>query len=630
MDSLSITTEEPFRLLVEAVQDYAIFVLDPTGRIATWNIGAEKIKGYKASEIIGQHFSIFYAQDAVASGWPDEELRRANAAGRFEDEGWRVRKDGTRFWANVIITRLSGPKGELRGFAKITRDLSERRRYDEALRESEERFRLLIEGVSDYAIFMLDPDGIVQSWNSGAQKITGLSAHEAIGKHFSIFFRPSDIASGKPARELRDAIERGRFEEEGWRIRRDGVTYWANVITTAVYDAQAQLRGFAKVVRDMTARRRLEELEKSSRRMNEFLAMLGHELRNPLAPIRNSVSILQLEPLSTPTLKGVRDVIDRQLTHLTRLVDDLLDVGRVTTGKIALQKERVAIGDVLTRSVEAARGMIDSRAHVLTMSVPSEPLIVYGDMTRLAQVFQNLLNNAAKFTPNGGRIDVAVETEDSTLVIRVRDNGMGIRADALPNIFNLFAQETDRIDPGESGLGIGLTVARSIVEMHGGTIEASSEGEGKGSEFLVRLPLLRGESADPEQRRAPAGIAVGNRLRVLVVDDNRDAAESLALLVRLMGHDARHVYDAASALELAKTFEPDVALLDLAMPNIGGLELQRRLRLLGLQKRLVVAAVTGLGQNHDRRAALDAGFDAFIVKPVAIETLLELFAQVGH
>jgi PAS domain S-box-containing protein len=626
MDSIPTSTGEPFRLLVEAVQDYAIFVLDPAGHIVTWNRGAERIKGYSAQEAIGRHFSIFYMPDAVASGWPDEELKRAAAAGRFEDEGWRVRKDGTRFWANVIITRLSGPDGSLRGFAKITRDLTERRRHEDALRQSEERFRLLIEGVRDYAIFMLDGEGIVQSWNSGAQVITGYSAHEIIGKHYSVFFRPTDVRLGKPVRELKQAIETGRFEEEGWRLHKDGTVFWASVTTTAVYDAHGKLRGFAKVVRDMTERRRLEELEKSSRRMNEFLAMLGHELRNPLAPIRNSVSIMQLEPMPTQTLKGVRDVIDRQLTHLTRLVDDLLDVGRVTTGKIALQKERVAIGDVIVRSVEATRMLMDSRGHALSVDVPSEPLYVFGDVTRLAQVFQNLLNNAAKFTPNGGRIRISVETDDGTLVVSVRDTGMGISAQAMPNIFNLFAQESDRIDPGESGLGIGLTVARSIVEMHGGTIEASSEGENKGSEFIVRLPR---SSATAAEGSAPSQLdfSAGTRLRVLVVDDNRDAAESLALLVRMMGHDARHVYDAASAVALAKDFRPDIALLDLAMPRVNGLELQRQLRSLDPARPMVIAAVTGLGQQQSRRQALEAGFDEFIVKPVPVETLAGLFAE---
>jgi PAS domain S-box-containing protein len=627
MDAIPTSIEQRFRLLVEAIEDYAIFILDPTGHIVTWNTGAQKIKGYKANEIIGKHVSVFYAPDAIATGWPDEELRRAAALGRFEDEGWRLRKDGTRFWANVVITRLLAPDGSLQGFAKVTRDLSERKRHEQDLQESEERFRLLIDNVRDYMICMLGPDGTVQSWNGGAQLIMGYRADEIIGKHFGTFFPRSDAALNKPARELAAAYERGRVEEEAWRVRKDGSMFWANVVVTAVFDNDGKLRGYAKVVRDMTDRHRLEQLEKSSRRINEFLAMLGHELRNPLAPIRNSVSILQLEALTSPTIKGARDMIDRQLTHLTRLVDDLLDVGRVTTGKIALQKEIVAIGDVVQRSVEASRGMIDSRAHFLSLDVPSEPLFVNGDVTRLTQVFQNLLNNAAKFTPKGGHISVSVVEDEGTIVVRVRDTGIGISADATANIFDLFAQETERINPSESGLGIGLTVARSIVEMHGGTIEVSSEGEDKGAEFTVRLPTSRAKPAErdaPETARPP----ITSRLRVLVVDDNRDAAESLALLVRMMGHDARHVYDGASAIVLAKEFQPHVALLDLAMPRTNGFDLQKQLRAIDTSRPMTIAAITGLGQTQTRRRALDAGFDQFMVKPVAIQNLVELFGQV--
>jgi signal transduction histidine kinase len=275
---------------------------------------------------------------------------------------------------------------------------------------------------------------------------------------------------------------------------------------TAVYDEHGALHGYAKVVRDMTERRRLEELEKSSRRMNEFLAMLGHELRNPLAPIRNSVSILQLEPLSTPTMKGCRDVIDRQLTHLTRLVDDLLDVGRVTTGKITLRRERIALADVVARSVEASRALIDSRGHRLDVELPTQPVYVDGDMTRLVQVFHNLLNNAAKFTPNGGCIAVTATDESGVATVRVSDTGMGIGVNALPRVFELFAQERERIDPGQSGLGIGLTVVRSIVEMHNGTVEAASEGEvaAQSSSCGCRSRAVRPSAHPASGRRASA------------------------------------------------------------------------------------------------------------------------------
>ena len=329
--------EGRFQLLIDGVVDYGIFVLDPGGHVISWNSGAEKLKGYRRDEIIGKHFSIFYPPEANATGWPQEELRRARELGRFEDEGWRVRKDGTLFWANVIITAVHGPDGSLTGYVKITRDLTERRRHEEELRVSEERFRLLVESVRDYAIFMLDPDGIVRSWNAGAQALKGYAASEIIGRHFSSFYTPQDQQAGKPATELRQARANGRVEDEGWRVRKDGTLFWANVVITAVYGASGDLLGYAKVTRDMTQRRRLEELERSSRMMNEFLAMLAHELRNPLAPMRNAITVMQLEPIASTALRDCRDIIDRQLTHVTRLVDDLLDVGRLATGKIKLR-----------------------------------------------------------------------------------------------------------------------------------------------------------------------------------------------------------------------------------------------------------------------------------------------------
>ncbi len=617
-----------FRLLVERVKDYAIFLLDPEGHVASWNQGAELIKGYQADDILGRHFSTFYPAEAVARGWPDYELAVARAEGRFEDEGWRVRKDGTLFWANVVITALYDEEGVLRGFAKVTRDLTERRRQEELLRESEERFRLLMEGVKDYAIFMLDPQGRVTSWNHGAELIKGYPAREILGRHFSVFYPADALARGWPEHELQMARTEGRFEDEGWRVRKDGTLFWANVVITALYDRSGRLRGFAKITRDLTERKRVEALEEADLRRNEFLAMLSHELRNPLAPIKNALSVMRLSGVSEPSLDWARTVVERQVSHLTRLVDDLLDVSRIAVGKITLQRKPLDVSQVVTAAVEASRPLIDARGHWLTVVVPQEPIPVEGDLTRLAQTLMNLLNNAAKYTPPGGEIRLSVEKEEGMAVIRVRDTGVGITADLLPNIFELFTQGERALDRSEGGLGIGLTLAQRLVKLHGGSIEALSEGAGKGSEFVVRLPLAAVPASSSVASRKPAERQPAVSRRVLVVDDNRDAAESLETLLQLWGHQARSAQDGWEALIQVAAFEPEIILLDIGLPGMDGYEVARQIRALPAGRRSLIVAVTGYGRSSDRLQSQEAGFDHHLVKPVQPEVLQELIGSV--
>jgi PAS domain S-box-containing protein len=618
-DSLEVR----FQLLVEAVIDYGIFSLDTQGHVVSWNTGAQNILGYKAEEIIGRHFSSFYPPDAIARGWPEEELRRAVEVGRLEDEGWRVRNDGSRFWANVTITPIYNSQGRLTGFAKVTRDLSERREHEEQLRVSEERSRLLVENVRDYAIFMLDENGVVSSWNTGARAINGYEAHEIIGKPLSTFYTPQDRAEGKPDAELEAARLFGRVENEGWRVRKDGTVYWVNAIVTAVRAGDGKLLGYAKVTRDMTERRRLEELERSSRRMNEFLAMLAHELRNPLAPIRNAVTVMQLEELPTPALRNCRDIIDRQLTHVTRLVDDLLDIGRLSTGKVKLRLEVVRVAEVIARSVEAAKPLIESRRHQLVVDMPHQPIYVNADPTRLAQILQNLLVNAAKYTPDGGRIVMKVEANAGFVSLSVSDSGRGIAKEDLESIFELFRQ-AHADAASESGLGIGLTLARSLAEMHGGTLEAQSPGLGLGSTFTVRLPQVETTSSAP----APMGGALeAHSRRVLIVDDNRDSADTATAILRLLGNEVESAYSGSAALDVAAHFRPSVVLLDLAMPDMDGFETLRRLRATpGLQKVFAIA-MTGYGTQDDKKRTVESGFDAHLTKPVELDALVHLLNE---
>jgi PAS domain S-box-containing protein len=613
-----------FGQIVAGVKDYAVFTLDVAGHITSWNAGAENIKGYKAEEIIGKHFSRFYLPEAVARCWPEQELKIAAGQGRIEEEGWRLRKDGTRFWADVVITALRNPAGRLTGFLKITRDLTERRRHEETLRESEERFRLLVDSVKEYAIFMLDTEGRVASWNLGAERIIGYTAAEIIGRHFSCFYPAEAAERGAPRQDLDATIAYGSLETNGRRVRKDGSRFWANVVITAVHDRDGKLRGFAKITRDLTERKQFEELEESRQRTQEFLAMLSHELRNPLAPLRTSVHILRMRGLTDPVMLRARDVIERQVQHLARLIDDLLDVSRITSGRIRLSNEAIELETLIDRAVEAARPLIDTKGHSLEIRPLESPAWVRGDPTRLTQVLVNLLNNAAKYTPDRGHIEIEVAGSADNAEIHVRDNGVGIAAELLPRVFDLFTQGQRPLDRADGGLGVGLALVHRIVSLHGGTVKAFSAGTGRGSEFVVTLPIFSEETA---MNAAPVSEPTGQqprRRRLMVIDDNKDAAESMSMLLELWGHEVVCAYDGRSALEAAAKYHPDAVFLDIGLPGMDGYEIAERLRGRPESARAVLIAITGYGQDEDRRRSRDAGIDHHLVKPVAPETLHNL------
>ncbi len=499
--------------------------------------------------------------------------------------------------------------------------------------QSDELFRLLVEGVKDYAIFMLDPEGLVTSWNRGAELIKGYAAEEIVGRHFSTFYPADALARAWPEHELQVARAEGRFEDEGWRVRKDGSLFWANVIITALYDDENRLRGFVKVTRDLTERKRVEALEEADLRRNEFLAMLSHELRNPLAPIKNALGVMRMSGVEESSLIWARTVVERQVSHLTRLVDDLLDVSRIAVGKITLQRKSIDVAQVVASAVEASRPLIDARGHDLTVRVPQEPLPIEGDLTRLSQALTNLLNNAAKYTPPAGEIHLSVGTEEGGRVaIRVRDTGSGISADLLPEVFDLFTQGERSLDRSEGGLGVGLTLAQRLIKLHGGSIEALSEGAGRGSEFVIHLPLATVPAASSLASHRPAERWPASSRRVLVVDDNRDAAESLETLLKLWGHQALSANDGPQALSLATEFHPEVVLLDIGLPGMDGYEVARRLRVLPGGEKALIVAVTGYGRSSDRLQSQEAGFDHHLVKPVQPEVLHELIgsAKMAH
>jgi PAS domain S-box-containing protein len=613
---------DPYRRLVHDVQDYAIFLLDRSGHIVSWNRGAERLKGYAAAEIIGRNFSVLYPPDAIERRWPERELKMAQESGRLEDEGWRVRKDGSRFWANVVITALHDESGALRGFSKITRDLTERRNQEETLRQSEQRFRVLVDGLRDYAIFMLDTDGRVTSWNSGAQRITGYTAEEIRGQHFSVFYPRAAIDRKLPEQELAMAREHGRFEDEGPRLRKDGTTFWANVVVSPFYDHEGVLMGYANVARDLTDRKRAESLEQAERRTSEFLAMLAHELRNPLAPINNALHLLALKPPADATEKWVREVLHRQTAQITRLIDDLLDVSRITRAAIPLDVRPLDVRAVVRAAVEGSMQWIQARGHALSIELPpNEALTVLADEVRLTQVLHKLLHNAARYTPEGGQLSIGARREASEVVICVKDNGVGMDAELLRSAFDLFKQGQPAVQRPQGGLGIGLTLVQRLVRLHGGTVEARSAGVDRGSEFTVRLPVAHEQpaSAAADER------ASSTPRRVLVIDDNSDAANALRMLLENDGHSVRVAHDGVSGLALAREYRPEYLLLDIGLPRLNGYDIAASVRGDPELKDTTIVAITGYGQVHDRARTAAVGFDHHLTKPVEFTALQELF-----
>jgi len=507
-------------------------------------------------------------------------------------------------------------------------DVTKRKQAARALEASEVRYRRLFETAQD-AILILDADtGRIIDANPYLLVMLGYSHEDLLGKELWELGLFRDRAASQAAMRQLQEQRYIRYEDLPLETRhgtRKDVEFVSNV-----YEVDHQ-RVIQCNIRDITDRKRAEAaLKAADRRKDEFLAMLAHELRNPLAPIRSGIEMMQRKGTDDPDVRWAHDVIERQVQQLTRLVDDLLDLSRISRGKITLRREPVDLAAVVARAVEISRPLIDARKHHLEVVLPDPAVLVDADPTRLAQVVSNLLNNAAKYTGEGGRIELTVERAGDEAVLRVRDTGIGIAADALPTVFELFSQVPSTLSRSEGGLGIGLTLVRSLVEMHGGSIEATSGGLGSGSEFLVRLPRLL---ALPVSLGAAAGarerVAQASPRLILIVDDNGDAAEMLAIVLRLEGHEVRTAYDGPTALDAVRAQAPDVVLCDIGMPGMDGLDVARCLRQdFGLKQALLVA-VTGYGQEADHRRSREAGFDAHLIKPVDLHVLQYLLARAG-
>jgi PAS domain S-box-containing protein len=567
----------------------------------------------------------------------EEAVRRAFVDGQYYNAEYRVIwPDGSVHWLQTRGKVFYDDAGRPLRIIGVDIDITDRKRADEELRTSEQRLEMAMKA-AELGSWFVDQRTDTITFSATAKTVLGRAPDD----HLTIrglleIIHPDDREHVLDT--MRQALRnREAYEIEHRVIWPDGSVHWVAVRGRGAYGADGQLLYIDGVTGDLTERKRLEEslrsqtkaLREADRRKDDFLATLSHELRNPLAPLRNAVQILALRGDDPQVVAQTSELLDRQVQQLVRLVDDLLEVSRIGRGKIKLQKEPVDLAEIIAIAVETSLPLIDAHRHTLTVSLPDRPVLVEADAARLAQVFSNLLNNAAKYTEDGGRIELIAERAGNEAVLLVRDNGVGIPPEVLPRVFDMFMQVESAKDRSQGGLGIGLTLVRRLVEMHGGRVEARSEGPGKGSEFLARLPAL----ADPEFKSprktadaSSASAAKGPR-RMLIVDDNVDSAESMAVLLRLHGHEIRLAYDGQAALEEALTFHPEVIFLDLDLPKIDGYEVARRLRLEPATKDMMMVAMTGYGQEEDRQRTREAGFQAHLVKPVKFDEVEELLSS---
>jgi PAS domain S-box-containing protein len=675
--------ERRFRVLVQNIIDYAIMMLDLSGRVTMWSEGAARVKGYTEHEILGQHVSIFYPPEELARGRPEQELATARAHGRSEAEGLRVRKDGGKLWVNEIITAIHDDAGNLTGYAKISRDLTERKAMEDALRDSEERNRLLIENARDYSIFMSDPDGRIVSWNTGAERIFGYSAAEVIGQDMAILFTPEDRATGEDRNELATAASEGRASDDRWQVRKGGERFWASGVTTPMRDASGTLRGFAKIARDLTDHRRLEEqrelllgrekvarleAERAATVRDEFLAVVSHELRTPLTAILLWSKMLEAGTVESADHPAVFSTIRQSAEAQRQLIEDLLDMSGILAGKLRLNVREVDLVPVVQAAIDAVAPMAEAKGVAVEASLGGDNGDASSgngegdngsaaagagagaarklriDPDRIQQVVWNLLSNAVKFTDAGGRVWVRVRRGNAGVRIEVQDTGRGITPDFLPFVFERFRQADASTTRAYGGLGLGLAICRQLIELHGGTIRAESAGPGHGSMFTVELPVVEVRPGvafpsrlGPKAAAPPAFVATSvlKGVRVLLVEDDAGTRTVMKWVLERCAADVTAVESAAQAVAAFRASlsrgRYDLIASDIGLPIQDGYELIREIRSLDTRpdngKPVPAVALTAYARAEDRAKALSAGFEAHLAKPVDPHVLVETVAQ---
>jgi PAS domain S-box-containing protein len=636
--SVSGPSDQRFRLLIEGISDYAIYMLDPTGVVISWNLGAQQFKGYSEQEIIGQHFSRFYTDEDRAIGLPATALETARREGRFEQEGWRVRKDGSHMWAHVVIDPIRDMAGDFIGFAKITRDITERKAAQEKLRRSEERFRLLVQGVTDYAIYMLSPEGIVSNWNAGAQRFKGYTEAEIVGQHFSRFYTEEDRRTGLPARALQTALREGRFEQEGWRVRKDGSRMWAHVVIDRIRDDRGELVGYAKITRDITQQREAQQKLEATRAalfqsqkqetIGQLSGGIAHDFNNILAIILGNLELIGKRMPREPTLQRLVDNSMEAARRGAALTKRLLAFAR----RQELRLEAIDVPDLIRNMAEMVQRSLGPGIQIETrFPLQLPPALV--DANQLELAILNLLVNARDAMPDGGMVVVGARQEaiDVTsasglesggyIVVSVADTGEGMDPEVLQKAIEPFFT-TKGVG---KGTGLGLSMVHGLAQQSGGRLVLKSrQGEGTTAEiWLPRAQLGRlAETRRPIEKPAPSDVAV-SPLLVIVVDDDPLVLMNTAAMLEDLGHRVIEATSGEEALtELQRTEAVDLVITDQLMPNMTGTELIAAIRACGSTVPVVLA--TGY-------AELPPGSDASLPrlnKPFAQADLADLVERV--
>lgn len=626
---------ERLRITLASIGD-AVISTDAKGRTVYLNAVAESLTGWTQAEALGRPLPEIFRIVNEKTRQPAE-----NPALRALQEGVVVglanhtvliARDGTERPIDDSAAPMVDDSGVPMGTVLVFRDVTERRQAEEA----QARLAAIVESSQD-VIISKTLQGVIRTWNAAAERLFGYTAEEAIGRSITMIIPPDRLHEET---EILSRISRGERVEhyETVRMAKDGRLIDISLMISPVRDAEGEIIGASKIARDITERKQADEalrkaveaLQEADRRKDEFLAVLAHELRNPLAPLRNGLQVMRLAAGDAALVANTREMMARQLSHMVRMIDDLLDVSRIRSNKMELRRSRVSLADVVSSAVETTRPALEAARHKLTVSLPPEPVLLDADLTRLAQVFGNLLHNSAKYTEPGGHIWLTATREGNVVSVAVRDTGIGIPAHALPSIFDLFSQVDRSLERSTGGLGIGLALAKGLVEMHGGTVEAASPGDrGQGSTFTVRLPAVpsRAERATTMAQAEPD--SSGTKQRILVVDDNVDSAASMAMMLELLGNEIRTAHDGLEAVALAEEFSPQVVLMDVGMPRLNGYEATRRIREQPWGREMVIIALTGWGQDGDRAKSEEAGCSGHLVKPVELAELEKLLDELG-